>query len=142
MIIFHFEVRYLGNRLPDFDDFFANCFKFHSLFILNKERFLKIMNFEKSSKKQIFPLKNAKLTTVHNSDPDFGFRFSDQKLVGIRQNLNRGHFIHKICRPVLSWLIISLILFYTWSQIWNRIIILRQTMQPCNDIFNLILKSL
>ena len=33
---------------------------------------------------------------------DFGFGFSDQKLVGIRQNPNRGHFRPKICRPVLS----------------------------------------
>ena len=30
--------------------FFANCSKFYSLFILKKERFLKIINFEKSSK--------------------------------------------------------------------------------------------
>ena len=30
---------------------------------------------------------------------DFGFGFSDQKLVGISQNPNRGHFRPKICRP-------------------------------------------
>ena len=30
---------------------------------------------------------------------DFGFGFSDQKLVGIRQNPNIGHFRPKICRP-------------------------------------------
>ena len=30
--------------------FFTNCSKFYSLFILKKERFLKIINFEKSSK--------------------------------------------------------------------------------------------
>ena len=32
---------------------------------------------------------------------DFRFGFSDQKLVGIRQNPNRGHFRPKICIPVL-----------------------------------------
>ena len=41
---------------------------------------------------------------MQNSDPiekkDVGFGFSDQNLVGNSQNPNRGHFQHKIRRPV------------------------------------------
>ena len=98
-------MRYLGNRWTDFDYFFANCSKFYSLFILKKERLLKIINFEKSSKIYIFTLKtqNWQQCKIRTRQPktDFGFEFSDQKLVGIRQNRSRGHFRPKICRPGL-----------------------------------------
>ena len=95
-------------RRSDFDDFIfgANCCKFYYLFITKKNRFLKIIIFEKSSKIYIFILKtqNWQQCQIQTWWPktDFGFGFCDQILVTIRQNMNIWHFRPKFCRPVLS----------------------------------------
>ena len=47
---------------------FANSCKFHSLFILIKNRFLKIIFFEKHGNVIFHRKKNAKLATVQNSE--------------------------------------------------------------------------
>ena len=51
-------------------------------------------------------MQNWQQCKIQTTQPktDFGFGFSDQKLVGISQNSNRGHFGPKICRPVLCFI--------------------------------------
>ena len=46
-------------------------------------------------------MQNWQQCKIQTRQPKTDFGFSDQKLVGIRQNLNRWHFGPKICRPEL-----------------------------------------